>query len=56
MSCLRDPTTSTGRSQRQPAAKSDALTEKAKAAVPEEEMQERLSDLKREISDAKVDW
>lgn len=32
------------------------IDEKRPHATDEDEMQERLSDLRREISDAKVDW
>jgi hypothetical protein len=32
------------------------IYEKAALATDEDEMQQRLSDLRREVSDAKVDW
>jgi len=32
------------------------IHEKEKLATDEDEMQQRLSDLRREVSDAKVDW
>lgn len=32
------------------------IYEKELVATDEEEMQQRLSDLRREVSDAKVDW
>ena len=32
------------------------IHEKEELATDEDEMQQRLSDLKREVSDAKVDW
>jgi hypothetical protein len=33
-----------------------SIYEKAALATDEDEMQQRLSDLRREVSDAKVDW
>lgn len=32
------------------------ISEKEELAADEDEMQQRLSDLRREVNDAKVDW